>query len=404
MHGVIAKNTLFQIIARLTTSFTTLIITILIARTFGVVGYGDFTKITTYVGIFYLVVDFGLNAVFLQRDTKKGFRDLLYLRLGLVLVFLIILNAGAFILPSRDFQIGFSPFVKLGILIFSFSLFAAAILFSSSALFQKRLRFDLLIKSQAIGALTTLLLVLVFITFSLSLYYILLAFILGGLVGGLVSLRLTQEKILPIEIHVSIAKSLITESLPLAGMLIFNLIYFRIDVLLLSLLRPTADVGVYGIAMRFFDFLIALPLFLSNSLYPIFIEGQKNKRSGIPILKTYLLTSVMCSLVLMVVFWFLAPLFSLIKPDFSFAILPFRILLLSLPVFFATSLLQWMLIAQKKQKFLLVVYLVSAVANIFLNLIFIPTGSYIASAIITDVCEGFVLLTLVYMVFVKKIC
>lgn len=403
MHGVIAKNTLFQALARIATSAVTLIVTILIARTFGVVGYGDFTKITTFVGIFYLVVDFGLNAVFLQRDTKNGFRDLLYLRLGLALLFLIILNAVAFVLPSYNFQIGFSPFVKLGIFIFSFSLLAQAILFSSSALFQKRLRFDLFMKSQAIGAFVTLLLVLIFITFSFSLYYILLAFILGGMTSGWVALRLTQEKIFPIEVHVSIAKGLITESLPLAGMLIFNLIYFRIDVLLLSLLRPTADVGVYGIAMRFFDFLIALPLFLSNSLYPIFIESQKNKRSGVLVLKTYLFVSVVCSFVLVLVFWFLAPLLSLIKPDFSFAVLPFRILLLSLPVFFATSLLQWMLIAQKKQKFLLVMYLLSAIANIFLNLVFIPTGSYIASAIITGVCEAFVLLILAYLVFVKKL-
>ena len=397
MHGVVVKNTFFQALTRVVTSLTTLIITILIARNFGVVGYGDFTKIITYVGFFYLAVDFGLNAIFLQRN-KKDFGDLLYTRIILAVIFFILANSIVLLV------FGFSPFVRLGIFIYSFSLIPSAILFSSSAIFQSKQRFDLLMKSQVIGACATLLLVLIFSAFSLSLYYILLAFIFGGILSGFVALILIQEKILPIQFHLHTATRFIKESLPLAGMLIFNLIYFRIDVLLLSIMRPTTEVGIYGISMRFFDFLIALPLFLSNSLYPLFIDRQKNNRNGFSILKTYLLASFMFSFLLVLVFWFLAPLFSFIKSEFSSAIVPFRILLVSLPFFFATSLLQWSLIAEKKQTFLLVVYLVSAVLNIGLNIIFIPTGSYIASAVITGTCEACVLLVLAYWVFVKKIC
>lgn len=403
MHGVIAKNTFFQAIARVVTSLITLIITILIARTFGVVGYGDFTKIITYVGLFYLVVDFGLNALFLQKGKVGSFRDLLYLRI-LIAIFLIVLANGiALVLPFQEnLQLGFSSLVRTGILIFSFSLLIQAIIFSASAIFQGKQRYDLLLISQTIGSFVTLFLILLFTSLSLPLQYVLFAFIMGGIVAGIIALFLTREKIVPISMHIPFAKKLLKESLPLAGMLVFNLIYFRIDMILLSVFRPTADVGIYGMSMRFFDFLIALPLFLSNSLYPVIVERIKNNRSAERVLKTYLLLSFVFSIGLIIVFWFAAPLLTLIAKDFSFSTTPFRILLISLPFFFATSLLQWTLIAHKKQMFLLTVYLIAAVMNIVLNLIFIPIGSYIAASIITGVCEAFVLLILTYQVFVRK--
>ncbi|HLB60886.1 MAG TPA: hypothetical protein VJL83_04760, partial [Patescibacteria group bacterium] len=59
----IAGNTLVQLIGKFVTAGITFLITLVIARTYGVVGYGDFTKMTAYASLFYLLVDFGMNAV-----------------------------------------------------------------------------------------------------------------------------------------------------------------------------------------------------------------------------------------------------------------------------------------------------------------------------------------------------
>ena len=61
-------NTGSQVAGRAISALTTLGITILIARAFGTGGYGDFVKITTFVAFFYLLADFGFNAIFLQRS------------------------------------------------------------------------------------------------------------------------------------------------------------------------------------------------------------------------------------------------------------------------------------------------------------------------------------------------
>lgn len=406
MHHLIFKNTTYQTLTRLITSGIGFLITIIIARGFGVLGFGEFTKVTAFVALFYLIADFGLNAIFLKEDDEKlHFRDLFYLRIFLSLILIILANSIALVLPySKSLDLGFSEQTRLGVFIFSFSILFQSILYSSSAIFQKRLKYNFLMISSIAGSALTLLTVLIDVLFLKSLINIYLAFIFGGGLTALVSFFLTKNKIAYLSFDLKFTKSLIKEAFPIGLMLIFNLIYFRIDIFLLSLLRSTIDVGIYGLAYKFFDFLISLPLFLSNSIYPLLLQKKNDQKDFYLISKKYLWISLFFSFLIMVVFWFVSPLFSLIKSDFIASILPFRILLLSLPVFFVTSILQWALIAQRKQKFLMYIYLISAIINIFLNTIFIPNFGYVASAIITGVCEALVFVFLLWKFLkIKKI-
>ncbi|MDP2649911.1 MAG: oligosaccharide flippase family protein [bacterium] len=397
---LVIKNTLFQIVARIVSSGIGLLITILIARSFGVLGYGDFTKITVFIGLFYILLDFGLNPIFLKEDQEKiHFKDLFYLRLLFALLLIIVVNLISFFLPfNEQLNLGFSPSVKIGIMIFSLSLLTQAILISSAAIFQRKLRFDFLMIANIFGSLFTLLLIIYFIFHSLSLNYVLIAFVLGGLLTAVISLFLTREKIVKISLNKIFIKRLLLQSLPLALTLFFNLVYFRIDIFLLSVFKPTLDVGVYGFAYKFFDFLIALPLFLSNSIYPLLLNSQKNHKEFFSLSKKYFFLFFLISLVVTIISFALSPILVFIKSDFALSVVPLRILIVSLPFFFLTSILQWILISQGRQKFLMVVYLVSAVLNLCLNLIFIPIASYMASAIITGVSEAFVFIVLLIAV------
>ena len=186
-------------------------------------------------------------------------------------------------------------------------------------------------------------------------------------------------------------------------MLILNLVYFRIDILLLSFFKTSFDVGVYLLAFRFFDFFIAIPLFLSSALYPKLLESVKEKKGLKLIFKNYFFIYLVFSILIIFPVWFLSPLFSFISPEFAQASVPFRVLILSLPIFFVTSFFQWILITLDKQKFLLTVYFGSVIVNIILNIIFIPEYSYLASAVITVICEAIVFVILAYKLINSKI-
>ncbi len=402
----IAKNTLYQSIAKLFSSFIGFLITIIIARSFGVLGYGDFIKITSFVAPFYLFVDFGLNAFYLQlKKEEENYSRFFSLRLFLALLVFILINLINIFLPYNEFNnIGYSPVVKFGIFLFSISLFSQAIIYSSSAIFQKRLKYFYYMLSILLGSAVNLVLVLFFTKMQGSITYVILAFVISGILTALFTILFAREKISSLKLNIQFSKKLIGLSFPLALMLIFNLVYFRIDAIILTFLKSTKDVGVYGLSFKFFDFLIALPLFLSNSLYPILLQNQKNLRKLKLIIKNYSFVFIFSGIFLIIPFWFLSLLFSFINKDFLEAVLPFRILLFSLPFFFISSFFQWVLIAFKKQKFLMFVYLLTSLLNILLNLIFIPKYSYLASATITIISEALiVLILLVKLINTQKI-
>ncbi|HOM77808.1 MAG TPA: polysaccharide biosynthesis C-terminal domain-containing protein, partial [bacterium] len=64
-----------------------------------------------------------------------------------------------------------------------------------------------------------------------------------------------------------------------------------------------------------------------------------------------------------------------------------RILMGGVFIFFLTQPVSWFLVILRSQKFLPRVYLISAVLNLVLNLVFIPIYSFYAAAVITLVTE-----------------
>jgi O-antigen/teichoic acid export membrane protein len=136
-------------------------------------------------------------------------------------------------------------------------------------------------------------------------------------------------------------------------------------------------------------------------LYPKLIEDQKNNRNVTPKMLNYAGIFVLFGVVVAIPTWFIAPLlFTFIKPQLSQAVVPMHLLLLSLPIFFLTNILQWILLTKKKQKILAGIYALLMISNIVLNFLFIPAYGYIASAIITGVSEAIVALILFWLLFV----
>ena len=395
----LAAHTIYQIIARIASSGASFLITILIARHFGIATYGDYAKVTAFVTMFYLLADFGLNAIFLQKDgIEKRFKDLFYTRLVLSGILVIIVNGFAHVLPYNPVtQIGFSPRVQIGILLFSFSIITEAILFSAFATFQRKMIYERFMWATIIGSVVSFISVGCFIVLQLPLVWVFVGMLIGAVLEAWFSIVFSEETLFPVIIHLPFIKVLMKETLPVAFMLLFNLIYFRVDMLLLALFRPSTDVGIYDISYRVFDFLIALPLFLSNVLYPKLIHDEKNNRNTASKQLYYMLLFAVFGVATAIPFWIGSPmLFFIIKPALVPASIPLRILLVSLPVFFMTSILQWLLLSKRQQRFLAFVYFVLTAVNICLNILFLPHYGYIASAIITGVCEAGVLLVFLF--------
>jgi O-antigen/teichoic acid export membrane protein len=214
---------------------------------------------------------------------------------------------------------------------------------------------------------------------------------LGALVTAVSSLLLASRLVGPIRVFPTTGqmKGLLIPALPLGITLLFNLVYFRADSVIITLTRPTAEVGVYGLAYKVFEVVLVFPTFFMNAVYPLLL-GQKEKLKTI--LRTSFLFLFIASLVSGVALWVAAPLLLFIKNDFASSIGALRVLALGLPFFFVTSVTMWGLVAMKKQAALAAIYGGSMAINIVGNLLFVPTYGFMAAAWMTMVGEAIVLL------------
>lgn len=400
----IASNTFAQTLGKIATAGTAFLITIAIARAYGAEGYGDFTKITTYVALFFLFADFGLNAVFLQKTTnnkqpttnnqseEQWWRTLLGARIaGSALLTFLAITILSFLPQGTTY--GFTGLVRLGIILYSPAIVFQALLTTANAYFQKQLRYSFSTIAVAAGSVVSLLMVWIaagVFTSPAGTVGSVVALLFGSVVTAAIALyfvrHLTQS--LSPAFNRSMARALLFSAFPLGATLIFNVVYFRIDSVIMTLTRTTAEVGIYGLAYKFFELPLVLPTFFMNSVFALMVRNANATR----MFKKSFWILLPSSFVLMVILWNIAPLVLLIKEDFASSVSVLRVLSLSLPFFFLTSLTMWTIIALKKQMALLFIYGISMVITIIADLLFIPVYGIFAAAWITVASETLVLI------------
>jgi O-antigen/teichoic acid export membrane protein len=410
----VAINTISQLVSKSATACTTLIITLLLAQSLGANGYGDITKITTYIAIFYLFADFGLNAAYIQLSAGKDespspLWNVLFTFRTLYSVLLVFLSITILVFLPGFGSDGYSQAVKLGILLYAPTIVIQSVITSANATFQKNLTYQYATIAVSAGSVVTLLLVFlstrIFVPQAIV-YAGILAMTIGLCVSAVAGLYFVKKTM-----HVLFVwdpkqmRLLLRTAIPLGMMLLFDVIYFRADNILLTIFRPTAEVGTYGFAYKLFEFPLVIPTFFMNTVYPLMLTGVAgvlDKKRIHTLFKKSIFTLLPLSVIGVIVGWFAAPYIVLVRPEFAGSIDVFRILCFGLPVFFVSGVTLWTLIALKKQTTLVWLYGGAMIANIIFNILFIPTYGSIAAAWITVASETLVLVVSL-LLFIREI-
>ena len=397
-----------QILGKGFTAGTTLVVTLLVGRSLGPAGFGDFTKIFVFVGYFYTFADFGLNSIYIAKSNPQNekllFRVLVSLRLVMALVFVALALLVGFLLPyNAQENTGFGPLVKIGIAVASLTILTQALYTSANSLFQKKLRYDLSTVAAISGSLVILLSVILTTASGGSITQYVLAYVVGGLVtvfvAYLILFKRWQILVFP-KIDRLAFSNYLSKSWPVGLALILNLLYFRVDVLILAWVRQPQEVGIYGLAYQFFEASLAVPIFFVNAIYPYLAalykknigKFYKNFKFWVLVL---LAISVLVSVFLILVSFLIPFLYDL---RFAPSKAPLVILASGIPFFFLSALLWHILIIYDRQKNLALVYGAGFIFNLAANLIFIPKFGYIAAAVNTVISEAFILLLLAVIV------
>lgn len=398
----IAQNFLISFLGRFAAGALGIVSVALITRTIGTDGFGAYSTVLAFLYIFLVCADFGLHPL-LSREIAKSDSDettviseIFSTRFLLLFVFIILSFVVVAFMPYSDA-------VKWGVVVASLGFAFQSLSGVLMGVFQKHLK-------TAIPAIADISARVVQLAAAAYLFYsggsflhFLFIFTIGGAVQFfIVCVYVRRHAPFRLVFKREALVRTLKESWPMAISAILVLVYFKGDMLLLSLMRAPHEVGVYGVAYKILENII---------FFPIMFVGLV-----MPLLSKYFTTDkAMFQTVFQKTFDFLAmivvPLAAggiYLAPDivrilagggFEEAALPLRILLVAIVFIFFGALFGSTIIAIHKQKKVMWVYGVAAALNIAANIYLISLYSYVGAAITTAATELVVSSCMLFIIY-----
>ncbi len=391
----IAYNVIFNVITKFLSTFLALVGIGFITRYLGTQGFGDYSTVLAFFAFFGSFADLGLYAITAREisrkdsDEKKILGNAFALRLVSSLAVFIITPIFIYFLPySRD--------VKLGIMIAAASFVFSSTYMVLNGVFQKNLAMDRVASAEVIGKLIQIGVIMFAVKNDLGFTAIVLS-ILAAMVFNFFTILFLVRKYSALRLQFDFAywKKFLKESAPLGLSAIVIFIYFKIDTILLSVIKTNTEVGIYNAAYKVIENVSYIPAMIVGLVFPMFslhIFSDKKRFSHLAdeTLKVFFILIV--PIVIGTLFLSEGIINLIGGAAFIQAANTLRILSVALAFIFFGGLFNNILIASNHQRKLLLVLIGCAIFNVVANLLFIPTYSYTAAAIISALTEFFVAL------------
>ena len=400
----ISQQTLWQAIFKVVTTTGGFIILGIVSRKYGESGLGSFTLALTYLAFFYILADFGFNGYILNRlqvtprqdSGQAGYRLQLEWRklLGVRIIWGLILTFLAVILPFI-----FTPHLldfNLAVLIGVITIFLNSLFFCAQALIQVKLKYEYSLWPVFLSTPAGVFLIFYLSGTNSPVYLLTAGYVLSWIVYTAVIFLLVKKLISSLSpiFDKNYTTNLFKGSLPLAGTLTLNILYFRIDAFILSYYQNISSVGIYNLAYQIFQAVLVFPTYIMNAFYPFMLETFKFQISNFQFqIKNAAVLLGLVSILLSLITYHLSPFIIRIitGSGFSESVTSLQILSFGFPAYFLSALLMWVMVTKKMYKQLLLVYGLGLIVNIVANLIFIPQYSYLAASWVTGISEYLIL-------------
>ena len=192
------------------------------------------------------------------------------------------------------------------------------------------------------------------------------------------------------EFQFAVWKDILVRSAPIAMGMIFSVLYFRLDIVMLQLMTEEKVVGFYSAAYKLFEVAVILPQSLMLVLFPTLVEEYHADRSRFrnSCKKALIIYSLIGGSIALVLWGFSHAIINLIYGDkYLPSIGVMDILAWAILLFFINYLLSNVLITSGREKTNSWNLVGATVLNISLNLFWIPRYGAIGAAWATLFCE-----------------
>lgn len=386
----IASNTVISVTARIIGLGLALVIVGLLTRKLKAGGYGNYTTVIAYLSIFTSLADLGLYN-FLLRDISREDADEKKLASHVFTIRLVTLALITPLAIGVAFLLPYPLKVKIGIAIAGTSAVLLSLDQVLMPIFQKYLKMIWVAIAEVIGRAVQLGLVFLGVKLGFGLFYFLGGLVIANLSGFLIQLHFARG-LVPFGLAFNLEKwkKIFKKALPIGVGIILTLIYFKLDTVMLSLLKDSEAVGIYGLAYKVLENLIFFPSMLVGLVTPLLSKyAFKDRASFKKVFQKTLDFIVLVMIPACVGLAFLAkPVVGLLGGEnFGASAQVLRILTVAIGLIFLGNLLGKSAIVLKKQVWAAWVYFIGVIVNLGANFYFIPQYSYLGAALTTVITE-----------------
>ena len=372
------KNTFFLTLSEIFLKIIGFLWVIFLARSLSVSEYGRYNLVNSLMAVFSFLPDLGVGLIVIREIAKDRKEAEKFVSNSLILrFFLSLLTVMAVLVVSL--VLGYKGELMTLIAIASFTLFISNLRSVPICFFEGLERMEITAFLNSANSLLLLLFALMIFLLGFGLKGI----FLGMSLGTLLSLFLTWMIFFKFNIlkkiifNLKTLKFLVSEGLPLGLAAFAYLIYTNIDSVVLSRILGEYEVGIYNSATPFIiSFVQIFNVPFMAAIYPALsrIYSLDNPKRFSKAIKKSLLLIVGWSFPLAIIFHFLSPFFIpfVFGIKYQLAIPVLKLLIFFVPFASISALLYKVLMVVGKQKIYLVVSLLGAFVNIFLNLLLIP--------------------------------
>lgn len=398
----IAKNIGVLLFAKIVSHIINFFFIMYTARYFGAEGFGILSFALAFTGLFGVFSDIGLATLTVRevaRDkslAQKYLGNIVVMKIILVVITfgLIVLTINLLGYPEQTVKVVY--LVALSIIAGAFS----EMFYSIFHAYEK-------MEYHSVGHILRSALMLSGALFAISkgfsvVGFAYIYFFVSAVVLGYCFVVCVWKFVLPkIEVDWGFWKPTIKEALPFWLSGVFVVVYFRIDMVMLSMIKGDAAVGWYAASYRLIDALAFIPVSLTSAIYPVFSKLYGNSENSLKMIFEkcfkYLFiiafpigvgTTLLADRIILLIF----------GSEFIPSIIALQILIWAGVLSFINCTPATLLNSINEQKTLMKITGLGAIFNISMNLILIPKLGYVGASIATVATEFIVGVILFYFI------
>ncbi len=386
----LAANTAVQFAGKVVSTVIGVIVVGLMTRLLGQEGFGKYSTANAFLQVFAILMDLGLTVIFVQMLGEKAGDEKAERRI-VSSIFTLRAIMGAIVItaaPVIGLLMPYDADLKLALFAIWGSFFFTILNQVVIGVQQRHLKMHVVAIAEVVGRTVLLAGVLIATVYGWGLVPVVLIVSLGGIANFLVNFLIARRYAdFSWNVDVAFWKHAIKRSWPIGVSILFSLIYFKADTLVLSFIRPQTEVGVYGAAYRVLEILVTLPFMYAGVLLPVIAKAWANGERArfIHLIQRSFDAFALLVFPLVIGTQLIATkaMTLVAGPDFAQSGDVLRILILATGIIFIATIFSHAIVALDKQRAMLPVYVVTSIVALAGYVFFIPIYGMWAAAWLT---------------------